>query len=504
MSEANMSEANKIRKVVIVGRDEALWLAASILRASYHRTALEIVAVELPSRRSFVDVIPTLRNQQAFHSLLNIPEGPLMGTAHATFTLGQRFVGFSGTEPPFTHPYGTYGSAINRVRFHQFWVRAHKKGQAAPFDTFSLNATAAGKGRFFLPDNEIDEVAECDYGYHFDAVAYCQVLKQLLLARGGVMHVEAAGIGGVTRDPASGDIASVQLANGHALGGDLFIDATGQESLLLGGAMQAPLASWAEWFPCDRVMTAMGPPISPLPAFSQIAAFRSGWAMMTPLRNRTGVQLVYRAAELADADAARTASKLTGLPLAPDMHFATFSPGLRQSWVGNCIGIGEAAAAFDPIDNVSLQSIMLGLSHLTSLLPLDRDMAPERKEFNLNVTSGLERLRDYQICHYKLNKRVGEPMWDQSRDMAVPDALAYKIKLFDARGHLVEYDDETFVEHDWYAVFLGHGLIPRAYDPVVDQTPDADVTRHFQRLQTFIKDKVADMKPMDRYFTHNG
>lgn len=499
-----MSEASRIRKLVIVGRDEALWLAASILRGSFHRTAIEITAVELPSRRHAIDVIPTLRNQQAFHGLLHIPEGPLMGTAQATFTLGQRFVGFSGGEPPFTHPYGTYGPAINRVRFHQFWVKAHKKGQAQAFDTFSLNAAAAGKGRFFLPDNDIDAFAECDYGYHLDAVAYCQVLKQLLLARGGVTHIETTGIGAVTRDPANGDIASVQLANGHAVTADLFIDASGADSLLLGEAMQAPLVSWTQWFPCDRVLTAMGPPLSPLPAFSQVSAFRSGWTMLTPLRNRTGIQLVYRGAELSDADAVNMAPRLMGLPLAPVTHVAASAPGFRQPWVGNCIGIGEASTRFDPIDNVGLQSLMLGLSHLTSLLPLDRNMAAERKEFNLNVTSGLERLRDYQICHYKLNKRVGEPMWDQCRDMAVPDALAYKIKLFAARGHLVEYDDETFVEHDWHALFLGHGLIPGAYDPVVDQTPDTEVARQLQQRLTFIKEKVADMKPMEAYFTHKA
>lgn len=499
-----MSEASSIRKIVIVGRDEALWLAASLLRGSFHRTALEIVVVELPTQRSFIDIIPTLRNQQAFHSLLDIPEGPLMGTALATFTLGQRFAGFSEGEPPFTHAYGTYGPAINRVRFHQYWVKTHLQGQAQAYDAFSLNAIAASKGRFFVPDNDIDAFAECDYGYHFDALAYCQVLKQLLLARGGVTHIETTALGAITRDPANGDIASVQLANGHAITGDLFVDATGADSLLLGQAMQAPMASWTQWFPCDRIMTAIGPPLGPLPAFSQVQAFRSGWSMMTPVRNRTGIQLGYSGAELSDADAARTASKLTGLPLAPDTHIAACAPGLRQPWVGNCIGIGEAAARFDPIDNVGLQSIMLGLSHLTSLLPLDHDMALERREFNLNVTSGLERLRDYQICHYKLNRRVGEPMWDHCRDMAVPDALAYKIKLFSARGHLVEYDDETFVEHDWLALFFGHGLIPRAYDPVVDQTPDAEVTRHFQKRLTFIKEKVADMKPMDAYFTHRG
>ncbi|ESQ86747.1 hypothetical protein ABAC460_22110 [Asticcacaulis sp. AC460] len=488
-----------IRKVVIVGRDEALWLAANVLWNSFRRTGLEIVAVELPSQLRPADVIPTLRNQQAFHDLMRIKEAPLMAATQATFSLGQRFIGFSESRPPFLHAYGDSGWAINRVAFHHQWVRARAKGLDVPYDDFSLNAMAALQGRFFVPAGDT-EGQECDYGYHFDASAYCQVLKQVIL-ESGIGHVAAARLNDVSRDPDSGDITAITLPDGQTVTGDLFVDATGAESLLLGAAMGVPFQSWAQWFPCDRILTTRAAPIKAMPAFSQVTAHHAGWVAQFPLRNRTAVQQVYAGSQMTQQDALDTAARMAATEFAEPV-VRSFTAGRRQAaWSHNCVAIGEAAAVFDPIDSCSIQVILTGLSHLTSLLPLDRDMAPEAREYNLNVLTSLERIRDYQICHYKLNQRQGEPFWDRCRAMAVPDSLAYKLRLFEARGHLVEYDDETFLDYDWRAMLIGHGLIPRAYDIVADHLPENELAERLQKMLGFIKTRVQAMKPMDAHFT---
>ncbi len=488
-----------IRKLVIVGRDEALWLAANVFLTAFHRTGLEIVAVELPATRRGAEAFATLRNQQSIHRLLALKETPLLAVTQGTYTLGQRFAGFDPARPPFIHGYGSDGRAINRVPFHHYWVKARAGGLKAEYDDFSLNAVAARQGRFFRPDAETDAFAECDYAYHLNAVPYIALLKQLAVTRGAV-HLEAPALGEVARDAETGHITSVGLSNGQVVGGDVFIDATGPDSLLLGQALGVGFQSWQQWFPCDRTLSVSGAPLSPLPTFSQVSAFRSGCAGQFPLRNRTAVQLVYAGAELGDAQALQAATQVTSMRVATDAVITPFTAGRREApWSGNCIGIGAAAAVFDPIDSIGIQTIVTGLSHLTSLLPLDGHMALERKEYNLNVAAAYERIRDYQICHYKLNRRVGEPLWDRCRDMRVPDALAYKIELFQARGHLVEYDDETFLDYDWRTMLLGHGLIPHDYDPVADQTPDAEVIQRFQHALGFIKSRVLAMKPMEPF-----
>jgi tryptophan 7-halogenase len=61
------------------------------------------------------------------------------------------------------------------------------------------------------------------------------------------------------------------------------------------------------------------------------------------------------------------------------------------------------------------------------------------------------------------------------------------------------YDDETFEEDDWICMLLGHGLIPKTYDPLVDQTDNAEAIQQFQKMLGFISGVVQPMKPMEAY-----
>lgn len=491
-----MAEPKPVRRVVMVGCDEALWLTANVLTKSFGRAGLHLTAVELPSLHRAGDVIPTLRNQEAFHSLMGLKEAPLMAASQATYSLGQRFANFAKTRPPFMHPYGTTGTSMHRVKFLHHWLRARTKGLKASYEDFSLTAVAARQGLFFVPGPETEGFAECDYAYHLRAASYCEVLRQVARQR-GVTHM-AGRLADVRRDAETGYITAISLSDGQIIEGDFFIDATGADGLLQEAARESNFESWEHWFPCDSVLTASAPPLGILPAYSQVSAFRSGWAGLFPLRDRTSVQLAYASQDMNEQEALETATTLTSMPLGPDVFMARNYAGRRRmAWTGNCVAIGEAAATFDPISSVSIQAILLALSHLTSLFPADHNMQAERVEFNRTVASSFDRLRDFQICHYKLNQRYDQPMWDYCRDMALPDALAHKLDLFEARGHLVDYDDETFAESDWLSIFIGHGLIPRAYDPLADQMPDEEIIQRFQQMLGFIKNRVQTMKPQN-------
>ncbi len=490
--------SGRIGRVVIVGCDEALWLAANVMWAAFRRSALEIVAVELPSRRAATDIIPTLSNQPTFHGLMQIQEGPLMAATQATYSLGQRFSEFGDPQPPFFHGYGPYGQPINRVPFHHYWVKARSRGLKVAFDDFSLSAVAARQARFFMPDAGTDGIDGGGYGYHLPAVAYGRVLKQIALQR-GISPVEGV-LDEVLRDAETGDITAVALDNGRTVAGDFFIDATGADSRLLGTAMGADFVSWQSWFPCDRLLATYGPGLSPLPAFSEIKAFHSGWIGLFPLRDCTAIQIAYDGAETSEQQALDAAARLTGMRFGAETFVRAYATGRRQSlWTGNCVGIGAAAAVFDPIGSVGLQAIMAGLVHLTTLFPIDRDMKAESAEYNRTLISTFERLRDFQIAPYALNRRHGQPLWDRCRDMALPEKLAYRLDLFAARGTVVEYDDETFADHDWQALLLGLGLIPRSYDPKADHTPDAEVIPRFQEMLGAISARVEAMSRMDAW-----
>lgn len=493
-----MAEAARVRKVVVVGRDDALWLTAHVLWRSFHSADVEVSVVELPSLLRSGDVYPTLKAQEGFHSLLGLDEGALMQATQATYSLGQRFANWSKARAPFIHGYSTYGKTINRVPFHQYWVKAHKAGLKAEFDDFSINAASIKQGRFFIPGADTDSFAICDYAYHLDAVLYCQVLKGLLRQRG--VAITEGRVAETVRNGESGNITAVKLTNGQAVEADFFVDASGSEAVLIGRAFGTPTRSWKDWFPCDRLLTTFAAPLSPLPPFSHVAAFRSGWLGLYPLRNRTPVQQVYASVDMTDQEAYETAGMVSSMKFSPDAVVTSFEAGIRaEMWVKNCVAIGESACVLDPIDGARMHVNLIGLSHLVSLFPVENQLMPEREEYNRYVGASLERIRDYQLAHYKLNQRFDQPLWDHCRNSAVPDTLKYKLDLFAARGNLAMWDDETFQDDDWISLMIGHGLIPRAYDPLVDQMNEAEVIRQFQAMLGFIRMNVEKMKPMEAY-----
>ena len=127
----------------------------------------------------------------------------------------------------------------------------------------------------------------------------------------------------------------------------------------------------------------------------------------------------------------------------------------------------------------------------------------ERDEYNQNVRSAFERMRDFQSAHYRLN-RYGlsdgaAPFWSRARATPVSAELTYKIDTFRARGGTVHYEDEAFTIDDWQALFIGHGVLPETWDPAVDRTEPALLRNELRRIQDFIRQKVEAQRSHPEY-----
>ena len=80
-----------------------------------------------------------------------------------------------------------------------------------------------------------------NYGYHLDAGKFAELLRQHCTEKLGVKHVKA----NVSQINAAenGDIQSVTTDRAGDIAGDLFIDCTGTNSLLLGEHFKIPFQS---------------------------------------------------------------------------------------------------------------------------------------------------------------------------------------------------------------------------------------------------------------------
>ncbi|MFN3807365.1 tryptophan 7-halogenase [Asticcacaulis sp.] len=481
-----------VRKVVIVGRDEALWLTAAVLQRTFARSDLSFTAVELPSLLRPGEVLPTLDSQASFHAQLGLEEEVLMRALGATFTLGQQYVGWAKNAPPVFVGYSSTGVAVQNVPFHHLWLRARASGLSVAYEDFAINAACAKHGRLLTREAELSGFAEAGRGYHLPAAPYGEMLRQVALKR-GVRHLPAAHVSPVVQHA---QMSAVVLSDGQTVEGDLFIDTTGSEARLLSQMPETGFTSWRHWLPFDRLLTSYAAPATPLPAFAQITAFRSGWTGLFPLRDYTALQQVYTTDELSDDEAFEAAAVVARVSLNPQATVTPFEAGQRRAWSGNVIGLGDAAAVLDPLGSARMPALLFGLSHLTALFPLDTD-GLESAVYNRTVAQVYARLRDAQILLYSLNKRRDQPVWDRLRSQSLPPELAYRLELFSACGHMPMYDEETFDEAWWIAACLGHGRLPAAYDVRADQIAEPDLIRHFQSVLGYVRKQVETMPTPD-------
>ncbi len=489
-----------VKSVLIVGRDASAWLAACALSRALGPAGISVAVLELPSLLRPYDVYATLPPLEAFHQLLGLDEAELLRRCGGTYSLGQSFANFARNRPAFFHPYSSSGVSIDRLPFLQHWIKARKAGMNVPYEDFAINAVAAKQGRFFVADEEIMAFARADYGYHLRATPYIQTLRAIAEARG--VTIIPGRLVDIRRDAQSGDITSLLLGDGREVEADLYIDATGTESLLLGGAMQVEQTAWP-WFVCDRILTAGASRLNTVPAYGQVRAMSDGYLTLSPLQDMTGISYAYFSNAVKDEEALQQAAVVTGLRVSDatvDVHKA----GMRNAfWVGNCVGLGEAACVADPIDNVTLHLTQLGLAFLIDLFPLTTASQPERDEYNANLREAFENIRDFQLTHNLLNGNVDMPYWDAVRGMPLPLRLAYRLEAFEARGLLPSYDNETFLPDSWAASFLGHGLMPRAFDPAVDLTPDQKAIQNVQHLLGTLRGHVEKMPTLQAYIANH-
>jgi tryptophan halogenase len=160
--------------------------------------------------------------------------------------------------------------------------------------------------------------------------------------------------------------------------------------------------------------------------------------------------------------------------------------------------VGGSACILDPIHDVDLHALQLGVVHLLSLFPVTGQFTAERAEYNRIMRSYYERIRDFQCAFYALSSFDGE-FWQQARDQAVPQPLAHKIATFRARGDIAPMEDETFLPDSWQAIFTGLGVMPESWPPAIDRIAPNRFQEGFRRTLQFIKEKVLEQPTHDGY-----
>ncbi len=497
-----MSTGQPLSRVVVMGRDIDLWLCVNAISRAFGPAAVHVTAIELPTRLRSSDVSATLPPLEALHAKLGIKEPPLIRATAGSFSFGQNFVTAFGLRPNlnFFHAWGAYGAPIDGNAFFPCWLKATRYGLRVSYQDFCLTAVAARNGRMLLPDEATSLFGRTDYGYHLQTIAYAGYLKSIAANLGVRIYQAQRGL--VERDE-TGSIAALIIDGSLRIEGQLFVDATGPDAILIGRSLEVPSEDWRQHFGVDRFLAARAPAFTKTPPFAEIRIAGAGWTALHPNQIGTGVLQAYSSDFSSDEAALESASTAAAAPLA-DVSFHAVNPCVRsRMWEGNCVAVGGSACVLDPIHDVDLHALQLGIVHLLSLFPVTGQFAAERAEYNRIMRSHYERIRDFQCAFYALAPFDGE-FWQRARGQSVPQALSHKIDAFRARGQIAPMEDETFLPDSWQAIFIGLGVAPESWPPAIDRIPPNRFREEFHRTIEFIKGKVLEQPTHDGYLDSIG
>jgi tryptophan halogenase len=474
-------------KVVIVGGGTAGWMCAAALVGAVRPGVCEVRLVESDEIGIVGVGEATLPQIKEFNEYIGVIEADFMRKTNATFKLGIEFVdwGFKGSS--YIHPFGVHGKPMGGVPFYQYWTKARQSGRTDDIEDFCLPIVASRLNRFDFPTTEEGGInSTFAYAYHFDANLYAGFLREFSEIR-GLRRTEGKVVD-VTLGAQDGHIATIALNSGEVIEGDLFIDCSGFRSLLMGKALDVGYEDWTPWLPCDRALAVPCERTGPLTPYTRSTAREAGWQWRIPLQHRTGNGYVYSSRFISDDEAAATLlANLDGAAL-DDPRPLRFQAGRREkSWHRNCIALGLASGFLEPLESTSIYLIQIAITNLLKLMPAKAIDPALVEEFNRLIDVEYERVRDFLILHYHANTRDDAPLWTYCREMDVPESLRRRMALFQHRGHIHKYGQGLFAPPSWLSVFVGQGLRPAHYDPLVDNLPYERIVAEMDAL----RDNVA-------------
>lgn len=427
--------SSKVRNVVILGGGTAGWLTAGVLAANRPDLCITLVeAPDIPTIGVGEGTWPTIRQTLA---TIGISETEFLRECDASFKQGSRFDGWvSGADgDSYLHPY-TPPPGGQMADLLSAW-----QATSPQLDFCSAMTPQAKLCAHDLAPRQrrMPEFAGAtNYAYHLDAGKFAKLLTRHATERLGVV-LKQAHVTGATRSE-SGDLTALTTRDGEVIVGDLFVDCSGQASLLIGSELQVEWIDRSDVSFNDRALAVQvqTEPGSPIASQTIGTAHEAGWIWDIALPTRRGVGCVFSSRFMDEETADKIlrdyiAQNVPGAePSGLSPRLLKFATGYRaEFWHRNCVAIGLSAGFIEPLEASAIVLIELSARALAQNFPANRaSMDIHAKRFNELFHYRWERIVDFLKLHYVLSNRQ-EPYWQAQRDPStIPARLNEQLQLW--------------------------------------------------------------------------
>lgn len=425
-----MSARNQaIKSVVVLGGGTAGWIAAHVLRKSLGKN-LKITLIE-SKKNPIIGVgeatVPTIRLTMRH---LGLSEEEWMPKVQGSFKLAVRFNDWLRKGHVYYHPFNHHRSFshLNHGLYHlpdlpstidilQIFSAIPVKDRPSDFARFCSAIPAICDER--KSPRNFDKTSRAEnYAYHFDTHLLNKYFKELAEQR-DIGYLEDTFVSANLKE--NGFIESLNLETGKKISGDLFLDCTGQQSLLISGALKEPFIDQSQHLFEDTALAAQLPYLNreeEIEPYTTAQAMDAGWVWKIPLQHRIGTGYVFSSQFISPDQAWEEFQKLY------PSRMKNISPRLikfrtgryRNTWVKNCVALGLAGAFIEPLESTSIGLAEYQIHSLVHLFPDLNFDSHLQDRFNEKVNYCYDQIRDYIILHYNLSQRRDTEFWKAATD----------------------------------------------------------------------------------------
>lgn len=390
-----------IHRVVVLGAGSAGLMAALTLKRRLPQ--LDVSIVRSPEFGIIgVGEGTTLAFPRHFFDYLKLKPAQFFAEAEPTWKLGIRFLWGPRREFYYTFAYEFQQRMPELGRNNGFFFDGDSP-YAGPVSAFIAQNRAFPR----RPDGQ--PLFHHNHAYHIENRNLVGWLEKVSRAM-GIRIVDAT----VTAERGPEGIAALITSAGERITADLFVDASGFRSELLGRTLEEPFISYADTLFCDRaVIGGWSRTNEPIKPYTTVETMDSGWCWQIEHENFINRGYVYASSFISDEAAlAEFLSKNPQVETTP--RVVKYRSGrYARNWVGNVVGVGNSVGFVEPLEATALQVICVEASTLAdSLVDCLGAPTPTLIElYNRYNAQAWDDIRDFLAVHYKFNRRLDTPFW---------------------------------------------------------------------------------------------
>ena len=445
----------KIARVLVLGAGSAGLITALTLKR--RMPVLDVLVVRSPE----IGIIgvgegTTAAFPRHFFDYLKVAPQSFYAIAEPTWKLGIRFLW--GPRNQFFYTFG-----------REFHHRLPELGRNVGFYYGADNEYAGAisammfHGKAFGRRGDGTPQFHNNHAFHVENLKLVQWLEKEC-QQSGVVIQDAT----VVPERGEGGISGLRAEDGRQFGADLYVDASGFRSELLGKALGERFLSYSDSLFCDRaVIGGWARSDEPVLPYTTAETMDSGWCWQIEHENFINRGYVYASAFVSDDEALKEfLDKNPRVSTSPRVvRFRTGRYG--RNWVGNVVGIGNSVGFVEPLEATALQVICVEASTLAdSLIDCEGEPTPTLIElYNRYNARAWDDIRDFLAVHYAFNTRLDTPFWRACRaDTALHEA-EFLVEFYRQNGPSVVagvqllHDSNSFGMEGYLAMLLGQNVV---------------------------------------------